>query len=884
MRAVLKEQCARIRALFRKSELDCDFEEELQSHVTMLTEDNLRRGMPPAEARRAALIRVGGAASLHERHRDARGLPAFDTLLHDLRFAFRLLIRDRWFTAAVVIALALGIGVNTTVFTVINGWNLRDLPVDDPARVMHLGTRDAQGRNRGVSYLDFRDWRAGLRAFTDVAAYADASMNLAVDGQPADHLGGAFISANAFSVLRERPVVGRDFGADDDRPGASAVIIIGHQVWVERLGADPSAIGRTVRVNGAPATVVGVMPPGFAFPYLAEIWQPITQMPALAAQPRDARAIGVFGRMVDGVTLAQARAELSAVTSALAAQFPATNRGVQGTVTGYTEHYFGSVTEGPPLILMVAVGVVLLIACANAANLLLARAAARAPEVALRRALGASRARIVRQLFVESLVLAALAGLCGLLLAWPLTRAIAAETADFGLPYWARITFDVRVFGFVAAISLATAVAFGLAPAWTLSRAATAERLQDTARRTHGNPRARRWISGLLVGEIALSVILLLSAGLLIRSARALHATDRAIDVSHVSTARLSLPQGRYGTPQAQIAFYDQLESRLASISSLSSAAIGTALPFIGAARTQVAFAEDRDAAAADTRPSQTLGIGARYFETLGLSLRRGRPFIARDGLPGQEVAIVNERFVTAYLSGHDPIGRRIRLIDGGTAGATSAPLTIIGVAPDVRHAPATGALPVVYVPWRARPAATMQMMMRSRGNSAAPVSLLREEVRALDPDIPLYDISTLERLSQQSSWTQRAVGSFLGLFAAIATLLSAMGLYAVMTYTVSRRTAEIGLRMALGATPPQVAWLFLRGTLIHLGIGLTLGVAGGLMAGQLLRAVLVQTSALDPVTFAVAVVLLGAVAVLACLAPTWRASALDPAVALRRE
>jgi putative ABC transport system permease protein len=884
MLGALRERCARIRAFFRTSDLDRDFDEELQSHVAMLTEDNIRRGMAPEEARRAALIRVGGATSLRERHREARGLPAFDSLLQDLRFALRLLVKDRWFTTAVVVALALGVGVNTTVFTVINGWNLRDLPVDEPGRLMHLGTRDAQGRPRGVSYLDFLDWRDGSRTFTGLAAYADTSVNLGVESRPADHLAGCFVSANAFSVLRERPIVGRDFRPEDDRLGAAPVIIIGHGVWTERLGADPSTIGRTIRVNGAPATIVGVMPPGFMFPYLAEIWQPIAQMPDLAAQPRDARAIGVFGRLADGVTLAEARAELSAFGTALAAQFPATNQGVQGTVTKFTEQYFGSITDGPPLILMVAVGFVLLIACANAANLLLARAASRAPEISLRRALGASRGRIVRQLFVESLLLAALAGVFGFLLAWPLTRAIAAETADFGLPYWARITFDGRVFGFVSAICVATALVFGLAPAWKLSRAGTAERLRDAARTTSEGPRSRRWMSGLLVGEIALSVILLASAGLLIRSARALYAADQTIDVSNLVTARLSLPPGQYGTPQERIAFYEQLELRLASIPSMSSAAIGTALPFFGATRRDMVLDSDLDPAAAGTRSAQTLAIGSRYFETLGLSMRRGRSFDARDGLPGQETAIVNERFVTMYLPGPDAIGRRIRLIDSGSSRASSAPLTIVGIAPTIRHTPARDASPVVYLPFRAQPAATMEIMMRSRANSTASVSLLREEVRTLDADVPLYNISTLERLSQQSRWTQRALSSMLGLFAAIATLLSAMGLYAITTYSISRRTSEIGIRMALGAQRLQVSWLFLRGTLVHVGLGLTIGLAGAVAMGQVLRGVLVQTNPLDPFTFASVVVLLAVVAVVACLAPTWRASALDPAVALRRD
>jgi predicted permease len=439
------------------------------------------------------------------------------------------------------------------------------------------------------------------------------------------------------------------------------------------------------------------------------------------------------------------------------------------------------------------------------------------------------------------------------------------------------------VFGFTAIICVATALVFGLAPAWTLSREGTAERLRDAARTTSQGPRSRRWMNGLLVGEIALSVILLASAGLLIRSARALYAADQAIDLSNVVTARLSLPAGQYNTPQERIVFYEQLELRLASLPSMSSAAIGTALPFSGSTRTDVALDSDVDPAAG-TRSAQTLAIGSRYFETLGLSLQRGRSFDARDGLPGQETVIVNERFVTAYLPGRDAIGRRIRLVDSGSARTASSPLTIVGIAPTVRHAPATAASPVVYLPWRARPAPTMQMMMRSRSNTADAVSLLREEVRALDADVPLYNISTLERLSQKSRWIQRVVSSLLGVFASIATLLSAMGLYAVTAYSVSRRTPEIGIRMALGAQRLQLAWLFLRSTLVHVSIGLAIGIAGAVATGQVLRGVLVQTSALDPFTFAMVVALLAVVALIACLAPTWRASALPPAIALRRE
>jgi putative ABC transport system permease protein len=881
MLAALRELCARLLAFFGSRRLDRDFQEELQSHLEMSTEDNVRRGMPPAAARRAALIRVGSPASLEERHREVRGLPAVDTVLQDLRFACRLLIRQPWFTAAVVVVLALGMGVNTTVFTIINGWNFSELPVAEPNRVMHLSTRDAQGRSRGVSYQDFVDWQEASRTFAGLAAYVNTSMNIGVEGHPADHLSGCFMSANAFSALHERPILGRDFRPEDDRPGAASVIIIGHGVWTGRFGADPSTIGRTVRVNGAPATIIGVMPPGFGFPYLAEVWQPLAQMPGIAAQPRDARAIGVFGRLAEGVTVEQARADLSGIAAALAGRFPATNQGIQATVVKFTDEFFGSVTEGPPLILMVAVGFVLLIACANAANLLLARAASRAPEISLRRALGASRGRIVRQLLVENLLLAAAAGASGLLLAWPLTHAIAAETADFGLPYWARITFDGRVFGFVAAICVGTTMLFGLAPAWKLSSRATAERLREAARTTTARS-SRRWMSGLQIGEIALSVVLLASAGLLIRSARMLYQADQLIDASNLVTARLSLPSGKYGTPLERLTFYERMEERLGSVPSIASAAIGTALPFAGAVTRDVALDSDVEPVAAGARPAQTLGIGSAYFETLGLSLRRGRSFGPRDGLPGQETVIVNERFVARYLPGQDVIGRRIRLIDRGSPAASTAWLTIAGIAPTIRHSPAGDARPVVYRPLRSQPAATVRLMMRSRDSSAAAVSVLREEVRTLDADVALHGISTLERLSQQSRWTQRALSSLLGLFAAIATLLSAMGLYAVTAYSISQRTSEIGIRMALGAQRRQVSWLFVRGTLVHVGLGLTIGVAGAAAVGQVLRGVLVQTQVLDAMTFATVVVLLASVSVIACLAPTWRASALAPAVALR--
>lgn len=882
----LRVWLSRLMDLVLRRQRDDRLAEEVDTHLRLLTAEYIDRGMSPADARFAALRAFGGVDQVMLRHRDQRGLPFVDSIVQDVRFAARLLIVDRWFTAAVVATLALGIGSSTTIFTVVNGWNLAELPVEEPDQIVHFGTSDARGRRRGVSYLDFRAWQETARSFSGIAGYTSSNMSAAVAGHAADRVAGTFISANGFSILRERPVLGRDFRPEDDRVGAEPVVILAHHVWTDRFATDPAVIGRTIRLNGAPATIVGVMRAGFRFPVLTDIWLPLANVPGIAAKPRDDRSIGVFGRLADDVTVAEARAELSTIARALAEQFPATNQGFEATVVRFTEYYFGTLTDGPPLIMMVAVGFVLLIACANAANLLLARGASRAREMSLRAALGASRRRIARQLFVESVLLAALAGISGLLLAWPAVRVIAAETADFNLPYWAGLTFDGHVFGFVAAMCVGTAILSGLAPAWKLSETCTARMLEDDGRTVRVGRRSRRLTSGLLVGEIALTVILLAGAGLLIRSALVLYEVDRLVVTSNVLIARITMPPTKYGTPQERMAFYERLEQRLVSLPSVTSAALGNAPFFDRAILTRdVVLDNDAEPVSAGSRRVLTVPIGSRYFETLGLSLRRGRPFGTDDGLSGHQTAIVNERFAALYLTDQDPIGRRIRLMEEKpSSNAAAVWLTIVGLSPSLRHSPASDAGPVVYLPLRAQPGSTITLMVRGTGDGTVLAPAVREQVRLLDADLPLHDVSSLERLSQLSRWTHRFGSSMLGLFAGIATLLSALGLYAVTAYGVAQRTSEIGIRMALGAERSQVTWLFLRGTLMQLGVGLTLGIAGSLAVGHLLRGLLVQTSALDPLTFTMVIMLSAVVALIACLVPTRRASALDPAITLRHD
>jgi putative ABC transport system permease protein len=880
----LRVWVSRILELVLRPRRDDHLAEEVNTHLELLATEYVSRGMSPEEATFAARRAFGGVDQISERHRDERGLPRVDSLLQDVRFAVRLMVTDRWFTAATVGTLALGIGATTTIFTVVNGWHLTELPVDDPTSIVHLGTVDAQGRPRGVSYLDFRDWQNTARSLSGVAAYIGSNMSLVVAEHAAEHVAGTYISATGFSVLRERPILGRDFRPEDDQPGAEAVVMLAHHVWTERFAADRSVIGRTIRVDGAQATIIGVMRAGFRFPVLTDIWLPLANMPGVFSQARDRRTIGVFGRLADDVTLPQARAELSTVTAGLATQFPNTNQNIQPRVVKFTERYFGTLSDGPPFMMMVAVGFVLLIACLNAANLLLARGAVRGREMLLRAVLGASRGRLVQQLLIESLLLAALAGALGLVLAWPLVRVIAAETADFNLPYWARLTFDARVFAFVATICVGTALLFGFAPAWKLSHTCTAPMLEDRSRSITGGVESRRWTSGLLVAELALTVILLVCAGLLIRSAAALSNADRLIHASEVVIARLSLPTTTYATPQVRMALYDALEQRLVSMPAVVSAALSSAPPFFGASGTRhIVLDSDVEGMLSTGRSTLTLPIGSRYFETLGLRLRKGREFGPGDGRPGQQTAIVNERFATLYFPSEEPIGRRIRLVDP-SASAPPTWLTIAGVSPAIRHAASRDVGPVVYLPLRLSPDPNVTLMVRPRGDSTPVLAELREHVRMLDPDLPLFNVSTLERLSEQSRWIHRFGGSMLGLLGGIAVLLSALGLYAVTAYGVVQRTSEIGIRMALGAQRSQVVWLFLKGTLTRIGLGLTIGVLGAIGVGHLLRGLLVQTSAVDPVTFAIVVVLATTVALAASVVPTRHASALDPAVTLRHD
>ena len=819
------------------------------------------------------------------------------TLWQDLRYAARLLLKDRWFTAVAATALALGIGVNATVFTLVNAVLIRGLPFDHPERIVSLGGTDARGRPTGVSRLDFLDWSENNRAFSGLTLIVATSLNVSdpeEGSRPPEQFQGTYNSANMFQLIGQRPVLGRDFRPEDDQVGAAPTVIVGYSLWKNRYNGDPRILTRTIRVNSVAASVIGVMPPDMKFPFNNELWMPVSQVAAeLRQSKRNARNFQAMGRLADGVALKQAAAEIEARSARLAHDYPDTNKDYKPNLVTFNERITGPQLRLIFLSLMGAVGFVLLIACANVANLLLGRATGRSREIAVRVSLGATRWRIVRQLLVESVLLASLGGVLGFGLAILGIKWFDAQvTTDIGKPYWMTFTMDRIVFVFLGTICLATGVLFGLAPALHVSKTDLNEVMKDGGggRGGTGGPRARRWTSALIVVEIALTLVLLAGAGFMMRSFLALYRMDLGIDSSRVLTMRLSLPLGKYPKPEPRTLLFRRLAERLRGVSAIQASAITSNLPMLGGFLRQLNV-EGRPNRAGERPPEVTVvSVSEGYFDTLGMKMVRGRTFTEGDGAPGHESVLVNQRFVAMHFPGEDPVGQRIRLVDAAPARVYDAtpPLsgTIVGIVPTVRQRnfqePEPD--PVVYVPYRTDPQRFVFLVVRGQGDPAALTALVREQMRAIEPDLPLFGILTLDQMLAQMRFSFRVFGSMFAIFAVIALVLSAVGLYAVTAYAVSQRTTEIGVRMALGAQSTQVLWLMMRQALWQLAIGLPIGVAGAFGVGRLLQSVLAQSDGHDPLTVASIALLLLIVSLAACLWPARRATRLDPVAALRNE
>jgi predicted permease len=695
----------------------------------------------------------------------------------------------------------------------------------------------------------------------------------------------ASISWNLLALLRVPPALGRGFTAADDRPGALPAAIIAADLWRTRYASNAGVLGKTIRINGVPTTIVGVMPPGFGFPNRAALWVPLAARPEQERESRSARTLEAVGRLRPGVTIEQAQSELAGIAAALAAQFPDTNRNVAPRVEP------ASIAREIVAILLAlvgAVGFVLLIGCANVANLLLARAADRARDLTLRLALGASRWRIVRQLLAESLLLALAGGVAGLALSSAGMQVFLANMEPDAAPRsWVQFTVDRVVFAYVAALCLASAFACGLVPAWQVSRPGLVAALNDAGRTETGSRHRRRWTGAFVVAQVALALVLLTGAMLMMRNLAGLLRIDAGVNAEELLQTGFILQRSDY-TPERRLLFFDRLEERLSSGPGIV-AALASNAPLGGALVRSVRI-DGQPAVDPNALPVVSLvDVGQRYFEVLGAPVLAGRVFDAGGARQPADRVVVNERFARTYFEDRGAVGRRILLqvLDPGAGNGGAAQwLTIVGVIGNVRQRmlPSSDFDPVVYRASTVEPPQSMRVIARSTSSPGAIAGLVRSQVQALDPELPLLPMATVRDAFALQFWPQRVFGSLFAAFAIIAILLAACGLYGVTSYAVARRTREIGVRVALGADGRRVWWTVTGTTLRQLAIGIVLGTAGAAAIAGVLPAILVGTGGADPVVFAAVAVVLVAVGVAASAIPARRATRLDPVTALQAE
>jgi predicted permease len=804
-------------------------------------------------------------------------------LIQDLRFGLRILARDRGFTTAAVLALALGIGGTTTMFTLLDRVLLRPLPYAEPDRLVAVWetVRRQTVERRSVAYANFEDWRAQARAFSALAAFEPEDFALTGDGL-AERVRGEIASAGYFELLGAVPQAGRTFtAAEDARDPAAAVVILSHGLWMRRFGSDPSLVGGQITLEDRPVTVVGIMPPGFkGLSDSAELWVPFTGPLGAPRTPtrmgRDSRWHRVVGRLRGGVSLEAARAEMDTLAARLEAAHPANNRNRGAEVVPLAEDMFGGLRRAL-VVLAGAVALVLAIACADVANLLLARTAARRREIALRAAIGAGRLRLVRQLLTESVMLSLVGAALALALAtWVLSVLQASNPLD--LPGFVHLGVDARVLAATTVVAVLTGLAFGVAPALASSDEALHESLKEGAR--GGTVRSHRARHVLIGTEVALSLVLLMAAGLLLRTLDGLRRFDPGFRADGLVTATLTLPAARYELSRTAV-FAEQLRARVRTLPGVTAVALASDVPLGGGSSAALVTIEGRS--------DQTQDGGIRvyrhrvsdgYFAAMGTPLRHGREFTPDDVDRGQQagVAVISEAMARRFWPGADPAGQRLRM------GASS--LVIVGVAAEVKHRrliEAASADPDLYLPFAQFPTRTFALLARTDG-PAVPLDTLRRELGALDPTVPLSGVRTMRELLRGQSASARFNAALLAAFAAVALVLATVGVYGVVGYAVAQRTREIGTRMALGARPRDVVRLVVGQGFRPVAAGLAAGALAALGCARALQGLLVGVGPTDPATLAVTGGILAATAVLAAYVPARRASRLDPVAALRSE
>jgi putative ABC transport system permease protein len=803
-------------------------------------------------------------------------------ILNDLRFALRLMKANPGFTAIAVVTLALGIGANTAIFSAVNGMLFQSVPFPERERLVYLGEHTEQIPNMSVSYPNFLDWRERNRSFEGLAAARVDSLNLTGLDRP-QVLAAALVSANLFPVLGVEPMLGRAFTEEEDQPGGEAVTLVTHRFWQAHLGGDPDAVGRTLVLDGDPYVVTGVMPPGFHYPLVPVPYDLVMPIGHFAERWVEQRGnhpgIYVTGRLKQGVSMDQARADLDSIAAALAEQYPDSNTG-HGIAFMPLVERVAQFVRPALLVLMGAVALVLLIACVNVANLLLARGSARRQEIALRSALGSGRWRLVRQMLTESVLLALLAAVAGLVVAQLVLRALFEGIDGNLLLLFGEIAIDRRVLLYTGGLAILTGFVFGLFPALQLLRVEPGSALKEGGR---GSASGRGRLRGsLVIAEMALAMVLLIGAVLLVQSFRRLVAADMGFDESNVLTMRLALPPSAYPEPQQQVAFYDQLAERVRGLPGVESAT--TTMPLLGGWQNTV-LAEGQPAPAPGQSVSADIArVGTDYFRTLDIGLVRGRTFSDDDREGSVPVAVVDETFAQAFWPGEQAVGRRIKF--GDDPGDEEEPWwEIVGV---VQHVKSYGAAQPsrieIYTPVQQDPVSSAVLVVKTRGEPRELALPVEGVVRELDANQPVTDVRTLEERVGDSLAAQQLATGLLGFFSTLALTLAAIGIYGVMAYTVVQRRREVGLRMSLGATSSQVLGMFLLDGLKLVAAGIAVGMALAVLGAPVLSSQLFGIEARDPATFLVLPLVLVAVATAASVVPALRASRVPPARVLHYE
>ncbi len=860
-------------------------EDELAFHREMAEESFRRSGHSPEESRRLAAVQLGGATQIREAYEDQRRIPFADMLLQDLRYGLRVLRRTPGFTIAAVLTLALGIGANTAIFTVVDAVLLRPLPYADPGRLVAVGDRDSDGVPTNVSFTTVNDWRARSQTFEQLSLMRSWQPTLVVDGE-AERLPAVRVSWNYFDMMGARPALGRTFSQDDDRPDHWRVLILSDGLWRRRFGADPSVVGRTIVMNDREYRVIGVMPPSFEpldaarfYNVSAEIWAPIGYDLQTPDACRGCQHLRAFGRLKTGITVSEATAEMNAIREQMRRELPTEYQAGAIVVAPLQEAITGEVR--PALqVLLAAVGFVLLIACANVANLLLARSLTRRREFALRTILGAARGRIVRQLLTESALLSACGAVLGVGLAALLIEALSG-IAPVSLPRIDDVAIDGRVLGFTALLTILTSVVFGLLPAWRSASAGLQQALAIDGRSSVGGSSRARAV--LVVADLALALVLLAGAGVMLRTVGALAQANPGFDPRGVLTLQFSLVGKAYAEDPAVVVFQQRFLERARALPGVEAAALASQIPFGGNGDCWGFHAKGRMRPNTIDDPCiERYGASSDYLRVMGVPLRTGRFFTDSDVTASQPVIVISESTARLVWGNDNPIGSEVR-IGSADRGAWR---TVIGVVADAHHEDvASPPLAAMYTPQSQVTDSFLVAVVKAATPGAEVLtSPLRGVLHELDPAVPVYDVATLDSLLAKASAQRVFVMRLLAGFAAIAVLLAAIGLYGVVSYGVSHRTREVGVRVALGAQPKDVLRLVLAGGMTLVGVGIVTGLVAAALATRALDALVFGVSSRDVTTFAVATALLVAVALVAHWIPIRKALRVDPAVALRQD